>query len=579
MKTKKKYLLLFFAAITIVLAGCPPYEPPIHNAYSVTVENIANGTITADPNSNVKEGSTVTLTIIPAEGYQLKPGSLGVQLNNDLVITPTGSETTWEFEMPASNVTVKGEFETFGIPPQTHSVTIDDEITGGTITADPVDAAAGTLVTLVVEPDDETYFLRSGSLRVVPETDPTIIPTFDSETETYTFTMPASAVTVRGIFGSTIPTYRVNIASGITNGTITADLNSGLYGGETITLTITQADGYMLKSGSLSVQASGTDIPLEGSGNTRTFVMPASNVTIRGEFESIGISYSVNIANGMENGTITATPNSDLIGGETITLTITPAEGYKLTQDSLSVQTEAGPVSITESEDTWEFEMPASDVTVHVEFEKKIIVLSGTLDLRVNGWGADTIYIEAYSDSSYTNPVGSTDSSYRVGDYIWHWEITLDEIFSEDTNISFLVEYEVFPIPVTRTVKYDEKTTVKDSPMPDKIELSSNINTSISLKGIADIKINGNYPSYLSVYYLYDEDLYNSGTSINPEGSLLVGLITFDNPVELGIFIMVREFDDELNAYLDFYFDTGVTITVHNTDVEGIVLTGDFYYP
>ena len=375
MKTKKKYLLLFFAAIAFVLAGCPPYEPPIHNAYSVTIETLANGTITASPKSNIKEGDSVTLTVTPAEGYQLKPGSLGVHLENDLVITPTGSETTWTFEMPDSNVTVKGEFENLGTPPPTHLVTIASGITNGTITANSANAAAGTLVTLTVEPENETYFLRSGSLRVVPETGPTIIPTLINTEELITkheFTMPASDVTVSGIFGSSIPTYRVNIASGITNGTITADLNSGLYGGEPITLTITPDEGYRLKSGSLSVQTSSTTITLEGSENTWTFEMPTSNVTVRGEFEE-DIFYSVTLPDETPNGTITPSSDSDLdnlTGGETITLTITPVEGYKIRTGSLSVQTISGTeITLDNSEDTWIFEMPHSNVTVSCIFE------------------------------------------------------------------------------------------------------------------------------------------------------------------------------------------------------------------
>ena len=82
-------------------------------------------------------------------------------------------------------------------------------------------------------------------------------------------------------------TYTVTIAPGIQNGAITANPTSG-PAGTSITLTISPDPGYWLKNNSLSVkrQDNQNNVPVS-TGNTRTFTLPAANVTVSGEFELI----------------------------------------------------------------------------------------------------------------------------------------------------------------------------------------------------------------------------------------------------------------------------------------------------
>ena len=77
-----------------------------------------------------------------------------------------------------------------------------------------------------------------------------------------------------------VVTYTVTIADGITNGTVTASKTSGIAEGETITLTITPATDY-----ELDTISAGTGVTLNGTGNTRTFAMPAANVTVTATFK------------------------------------------------------------------------------------------------------------------------------------------------------------------------------------------------------------------------------------------------------------------------------------------------------
>ena len=72
---------------------------------------------------------------------------------------------------------------------------------------------------------------------------------------------------------------------------------------------------------------------------------------------------TVTVADGIANGTVTASKTSDLIYGDTVTLTVTPKTGYVV--ESVT----AGSVQVTRVDDThYTFTMPASDVTVSATF-------------------------------------------------------------------------------------------------------------------------------------------------------------------------------------------------------------------
>jgi hypothetical protein len=158
-------------------------------------------------------------------------------------------------------------------------------------------------------------------------------------------------------------TYTVSIAANISNGTIRANPESGVEGTE-ITLTVTPAANYRLKSGSLKYGTAAIDE------TTKKFNLPAGDVTVTAEFEQIPpTTYTVTIEP-LENGTITANPESGVEGTE-ITLTVTPAANYRLKSGSLKY----GTTAIDES--TKKFNLPAGNVTVTAEFEEEVVVTNG----------------------------------------------------------------------------------------------------------------------------------------------------------------------------------------------------------
>ncbi len=148
------------------------------------------------------------------------------------------------------------------------------------------------------------------------------------------------------------------------HGTVTADKPTARYG-ETVTLTITPAEGYAFDQ--LTVKDGETDIPVSTPAEgTCTFTMPAADVVVSATFKAI--NYTVTTASA-ENGTLTADKQTAHYG-DIVTLTITPATGYELDQLTVKDGETDIPVS-TPAEGTYTFTMPANNVTVSATFYKK----------------------------------------------------------------------------------------------------------------------------------------------------------------------------------------------------------------
>ena len=308
--------------------------PPSHvivsgvfgNRYSVIVQaGIENGLINPSPASSLA-GNTITLTITPNTGYILKANSLSVKQTDDgteVQIDPDpDAPYIYTFTMPASHVTVSGEFEK-----EQYSVTVQEGIANGSISASPTSAAAGDTVTLTITPITG-YILKESSLSVKTDDEDETEVLVSGSGETRTFTMPAANVTISGEFGIR---HDITVQAEIENGSISASAASAAEE-DTITLTITPHEGYFLDS--LSVKQTGeTEVLISGSGRTRTFTMPASDVTVSGKFEEIAASpnNTINIHfEGFYDEVIDLTSDyeNDLVLGSGQELNVSVPEGY-----------------------------------------------------------------------------------------------------------------------------------------------------------------------------------------------------------------------------------------------------------
>ena len=166
---------------------------PAATEYTVTVNTDGNGTASAD-HATAAADTEIKLTATPDSGYHFKEW----QVIKGGSVTITNNK----FTMPAENVEVKAIFEKNsstgstggGGGITTYSITVKSA-KNGDVTASHKSAAKGTTVTLTVDPD-KGYVLDT--LTVLDGKDKEIQLT--EKNGKYTFTMPASKVTVEAMF-------------------------------------------------------------------------------------------------------------------------------------------------------------------------------------------------------------------------------------------------------------------------------------------------------------------------------------------------------------------------------------------
>lgn len=163
--------------------------------YNITKGTMANGDVTVA--AKAEAGASVILTPVPAEGYELTALSYTPENGSPQSISVPGDE--YKFVMPAANVMINATFTAID-----YTVTVDGGITGGTVSASPTTANKGDTITLTVEPAEGK---KLGTLTVTKTGGSDTVSV--SASAPYTFTMPASNVTVTATFvddaGTTTP--------------------------------------------------------------------------------------------------------------------------------------------------------------------------------------------------------------------------------------------------------------------------------------------------------------------------------------------------------------------------------------
>lgn len=161
--------------------------------------------------------------------------------------------------------------------------------------------------------------------------------------------------------------YSVNVSS-LTGGSITASPSTA-FDTEQITLTVEPQEGYILKSGTLTVKdENNSDVSFENF----KFTMPASNVTVSAEFEQKEAqTYTITCPQTpyTDNGYVSTSPSNTATEGQTVNVFAYGKPGYKATQIRVfEDRTTFTPIVI--NDDHGSFKMPAHDVTVVATFEE-----------------------------------------------------------------------------------------------------------------------------------------------------------------------------------------------------------------
>lgn len=181
------------------------------------------------------------------------------------------------------------------------------------------------------------------------------------------------------------------------NGSVTVPASA--IEGETVTLTVTPAEGYELDALTVTNTATGAAVTVN---EDHTFTMPAGNVTVTATFQQATKTYTVAVDENIANGTVVVNPTT-YTAGQTVALAVTPADGYVLDQLTVTNTATGEPVNVHED---YSFTMPEGDVTVTATFKKVYSIIAipwgaGTVDVPASAAAGDTVTVTFTPDPGY----------------------------------------------------------------------------------------------------------------------------------------------------------------------------------
>ena len=254
--------------------------------YNISIGTFANGSVSTNK-TTAAQGETVTLTISPASCYELESIlATGVALN--------GTGNTRTFTMPAHDVTVTATFKktqacidaeavaAAKIAIESGNYTVTQEMANTELT---VKTWLASQINSLIASTGVTVSPNNISITGFSAASGGINGSFNFTVSLTKGTATGSASKINNVI-SAIPVYNVQIAAVMTNGSVSASKTANITAGETISLNISPSAGYELET--ISAYRTGTPstiVTLNGSGNARTFTMPAYGVTVTATFK------------------------------------------------------------------------------------------------------------------------------------------------------------------------------------------------------------------------------------------------------------------------------------------------------
>ena len=377
--------------------------------YTITVAEMQNGTVEAPSTATV--GDEVTLTVAPAEGYELET----------LTCTTEGGEPVeienYKFTMPAANVTINATFKETVVE---YHYSVVEEVKCTVVDASGF-ASEGQTITMRVVPDSGTQFKEAFVYKVTghaPDLDQepiqfTVTPVEGSAKDVdLSFVMPAADVEVHAICATA---YSVSVTAG-EHGSAQANVIEA-YEGETVTVTTYPNAEYKVDEIYYTYVVDGVEQQGElivGENGVYTFTMPAAPVTVVVTFKTILDYYSLKFDAELEGGTVAV--RAEIVGdiesmdkvpaGAGVEVTVTPDEGYEI--ESFKVvegitfvpgddpwggefgapvlKGNGDEVSYTIEDGVYCFPMPNNDATILVSFKQTQYELEGVAFTAERNW-------------------------------------------------------------------------------------------------------------------------------------------------------------------------------------------------
>ena len=362
--------------------------------YTITVAEMQNGTVEAPSTATV--GDEVTLTVAPAEGYELETLTYTVEGSEPMEIQNN------KFNMPAANVTINATFKE--IVAEYHYSVVQHEncyvIDNGNGRA-----PEGATVSMQIAVDSGTKLKEvvvnkvtgNGPDQVVTPIEFTITPVDGSNNVDLTFVMPAADVEVHAICATA---YSVSVTAG-EHGSAQANVIEA-YEGETVAVTTYPNAEYKVDEIYYTYVVDGVEQQGElivGENGVYTFTMPAAPVTVVVTFKTVLDYYSLKLVGDIES-------MDKVPAGAGVEVTVTPDEGYEI--ESFKVvegitfvpgddpwggefgapvlKGNGDEVSYTIEDGVYCFPMPNNDATILVSFKQTQYELEGVTFTADRQW-------------------------------------------------------------------------------------------------------------------------------------------------------------------------------------------------
>lgn len=367
--------------------------------YKIDVTQDTNGYVTTDPSGEAAEGTTVTVTARPNDGYKVT--KIVYYESGQGSIGPEDITTSKTFNMPAHNVTVQATFEEIETPTTEHYIDCADKITGGEIRSSAYSAEAGDVVTIYVDPDwgwmtDDVYYMTAPNAGIIGGK-----ASFNGYAangdEIWTFRMPDSNVWVYAEFEpyQGFERHSITVTS---DGHCDVSVPTWAYCGDNVTVKLSSFDtGYTLSY----LKVNGEFVKPHGFNGylSYTFEMPHSDVAIEVGTTSVSGMYYIDTSYDSTLGGVEVWVNNNYTGNnwhqgswadhnDTVSFKVKPY----YSDDVVSVSVVGKQTGWTYSYDYnsysgwYTFSMPSEDVTISVDFRS----------------GVHKVYVDTVTDGKLT---------------------------------------------------------------------------------------------------------------------------------------------------------------------------------
>lgn len=345
------------------------------NTHDVTIHSSENGKVVADKTTAIV-GDKVTFTITPNDDFELdifKVNGEAKEVTNN----------TYEAAMVKEGLTVDATFKAIK-----HAVTINKNA-GGTVAADKTEAITGEDVTLTVTPDADYHlsalYVNGNAVSV-------------GESGTVVVKMVKTGLTVSGVFAKKRAPITVTDTKG---GTIYTTPTTDAALGEEVEIMVTPDDGYELDK--LLVNGEETEVDSEGYAYP---VMVEGGLTITATWKELAKAITIAPCT---NGTVAANKTQATVG-ESVTFTISPAEGYHL--ESFKVNG----VEVEVTGNSYVTNMTEAGLSIEATFSDTYRVASISDSLKTTIKGLDIAKVTLTADSTIdTIPLAKKDTIIDLG--------------------------------------------------------------------------------------------------------------------------------------------------------------------